>query len=100
LIDLRKEVEIEVYNLIDQKFRKLSKKTDGSSDTGIDAFHENDLDALRHAYVSGVFTQKYGSALADVLGRLNEPFPFNGASDANRVQSRNIWNNSIGRKYG
>lgn len=100
--DLRNEAEQEVYNLIDQKLRKLTRRKDGSIDSGSEEFHDNDVDALRHAYVSGVFTQEYGPAMADVLGRLNELFPLNGASDANRVQSINmdLWNNAVGRRYG
>ena len=35
-------------------------------------FQHNDVDAFRHAYVSGVFTQEYGENAAEVFGRLNE----------------------------
>ncbi len=100
--DLRNEAEQELYILIDQRLRKLTRGKDGSIDSGSDEFHDNDVDAIRHAYVSGVFTREYGSAMADVLGRLNELFPLNGASDTSRVQSTNmdLWNNAVGQRYG
>ena len=33
---------------------------------------KNDVDALRHAYVSGVFTMEYSSLVARILGDMNE----------------------------
>ena len=60
------------------------------------------MDALRHAYVSGVFTQEYGEAAANVLGRLNEYSPGGGSSSSSSTNSTNmdLWNNEVARKYG
>ena len=63
---------------------------------------DNDVDAFRHAYVSGVFTQVFGENTADVFGRLNELDPTSLYSNSQNPGSENmdLWNNSIGRKYG
>lgn len=57
---------------------------------------------LRHAYVSGVFAQEYGSTTADIFGTINELFPGSGTSAPNAERSMNmdLWNNAVGRKYG
>jgi hypothetical protein len=34
-----------------------------------DGFHNNDVDASRHAYVSAIFAIEYGDRRADILGR-------------------------------
>jgi hypothetical protein len=58
---------------------------------------DNDVDAFRHAYVSGVFTQEYNEQTANILGWLNE-----GTSILSPFGSTNmdLWNNSVGRKLG
>ncbi len=66
-------------------------------------FHDNDVDAFRHAYVSGVFTQEYGENAADIFGRMNEWFsPANIYSNTTNPAAGNmdLWNNAVGRKYG
>ncbi len=67
-----------------------------------EAYYYNDVEAFRHAYVSGVFTQIYGEHVADVFGRLNEFHPGDLYSNSNDPSSLNmdLWNNAIGRKYG
>jgi len=99
---LKKSAKYEVYELIDKHYKKLPKNPDGSFNEIADGFHNNDVDALRHAYVSGVFTQVYGEKVADMFGRLNEYFPVGGGSSPNGTKETNmdLWNNSIGRKYG
>lgn len=65
---LRAEAQAEVYLYIDKYYKKLPK-VDGRI-TGIGSeFLDNDVDALRHSYASGVFTQEYGEDLAIYLGR-------------------------------
>ena len=62
----------ESYNLFDKNLRPLPRKSDGTFDTASEEFSDNDVDALRHAYVSGVFTMEYSSLVARVLGDINE----------------------------
>ena len=64
--------------------------------------YDNDVDAFRHAYVSGFFTQDYGEWTADILGQLNELSPADIYSNSRNPGSKNmdLWNNAIGRKYG
>jgi hypothetical protein len=99
---LRKEAKDEVYSFIDKYYKESPKNADGTiKELGSD-FADNDIDALRHAYVSGVFTQQYGEKAAEIFGRLNEWIPGGGSSSSNNAQSENmdLWNNAIGRKYG
>ncbi len=100
---LDEEAENEVYILIDKHLRPLPKNSDGTINKDAKGFQHNEIDALRHAYVSGVFTMEYHEKFAAFLGTLVEynPFAFIGSSQ-NLEKSRNmdLWNNSIGRKYG
>jgi hypothetical protein len=101
-VTLKKELEREVYLLIDRHYRSLPKNSDGSIDTLSNVFQDNDVDALRHAFVSGVFTQEYGSSAADFFGRINEYFSAISSSGGNTDRSINmdLWNNAVGRRYG
>ena len=56
----------------------------------------NDADAFRHAYVSGVFTQEKGEMRANLAGIYNE---MKGTNPINQ-QNMDLWNNSVGRKHG
>jgi hypothetical protein len=99
---LYSESKKEVYLLIDKYLRKLPKNQDGTINELTEEFFDNDVDALRHSYVSGVFTQEYGESAAEIFGRLNEAYPGGSISNSNFENSTNmdLWNNSIGRKYG
>ena len=101
-LSLKSEANKEVYKLIEKNLRKLPKNEDGTINEFADGFYNNDVDALRHAYVSGVFTQEYGESTADIFGRLNEYFPGGSISSSNEENSTNmdLWNNEIGRRYG
>lgn len=92
----------EAYDYFDKNIRKLHKRLDGTVDPAARGLEDNDVDAFRHAYVSGVFTQEYGETVAEILGRLNEYHPFDLYSNSKRPGSLNmdLWNNSVGRKYG
>lgn len=84
---------MESYLYFDSHIRKLPKRSDGSIDTMQPGFSDNDVDAFRHTYVSGVFTHEYGERMAMLLGWFNEVgFP-------SSVNDRNmdLWNNAIGR---
>ena len=100
--DLKSEAEQEVYRLIDERYRKLPRAKDGTIDFSASGFQDNDIDALRHAYVSGAYTQSYGAFTAEWLGRLYEYLPGFGTSSSNSARSMNmdLWNNAVGRKYG
>jgi hypothetical protein len=99
---LKEEAKKEAYKLIDKYLRKLPINSDGSINELASGLDDNDVDALRHAYVSGVFTQEYGEIASDIFGRANEYFPFGGTSSSNSTNSTNmdLWNNAVGRKYG
>jgi len=101
-ISLREEAKKEIYKLIDKHLKKLPKNKDGSINDLSEGFEDNDVDALRHAYVSGVFTQEYGEITSSIFGRLNEVFPGGGVSSSNSENAINmdLWNNAVGRKYG
>jgi len=100
---VRDESCIEAYEYFDLSIRRLPKTSEGKIDViSRGAFQHNDVDAFRHAYVSGVFTHEYGETAADIFGRLNELSPPDLYSNSNnpRGQNMDLWNNAIGRKYG
>jgi hypothetical protein len=98
---LRAEALAEIYIYIDKYYKILPKSEGKVTGIGIE-FLDNDVDALRHSYVSGVFTQEYGEVLANVFGVMNELAPGLGSSTSYSSNSKNmdLWNNSVGRKYG
>lgn len=98
---LRAESQAEVYIYIDKYYKKLPKVDGRITGIGSD-FLDNDVDALRHSYASGVFTQEYGEALANLFGQVNEWAPGVGSSTSYSSESKNmdLWNNAVGRKYG
>ena len=99
---LRDEAEAEGYRYFDKNIRPLPKDASGNIDATKGGFTDNDVDAFRHAYVSGVFTQEYGETAADIFGRMNEMNPADVYSNSANPGSRNmdLWNNAVGRKYG
>ena len=103
-LDLETETEEEAYSLIDKHLRLLPRNSDGIFNTAFKEFHHNDVDALRHAYVSGVFAMEYNAITSDMLGRLRELFPGNSPAGNLRQQSRarnmDLWNNAVDRRYG
>jgi hypothetical protein len=78
----------------------MPKKPDGAIDEYARGLGNNDIDALRHAFVSGVYTMEYGEATADILGRLNEFKNFSFGTKEVPSENMDLWNNSIGRFYG
>lgn len=99
---LKDEARDEAYEYFDKNIRPLPKKADGTIDPAAFGLEDNDVDAFRHAHVSGVFTIVYSESTADILGRLNEYSPFSLYSNSKKPNSLNmdLWNNSVGRKYG
>ncbi|MBT3235097.1 MAG: hypothetical protein HN353_04035 [Bdellovibrionales bacterium] len=96
------EARDEAYQYFDKNIRSLTKDSEGKVDPKALGLTDNDVDAFRHAYVSGVFTQVYNEEAADIFGRINEYSPLSWYSDSKNPGSLNmdLWNNSIGRKYG
>ena len=95
--NLSKEAELEGYRYFDANIRTLPKNPDGSINTLAPGFADNDVDAFRHAFVSGVFTQEFGEKTANVLGWLNEVSSIGSPAGGSNMD---LWNNSIGRKLG
>ncbi|HEY8279368.1 MAG TPA: hypothetical protein VIH99_07090 [Bdellovibrionota bacterium] len=100
---LKEEARKEAYDYFDLHIRRLPRrKKDGQIDPLAPGLDDNDVDAFRHAYVSGVFTQVHGEKTANFLGLANEYWPGGLYSHAVNPRSRNmdLWNNKVGRKYG
>ena len=105
ILTLEKEAENEIYAFVDKQLRPLPKNNDGTINKEAEGFQHNDVDALRHAYVSGVYTMEYSERVAAFLGGLRERVPIIGSagtSGPNEEKAKNmdLWNNSVGRKYG
>lgn len=101
-IPLRDEALNEAYVYFDRHIRPLPKRSDGRINRKARGLEDNDVDAFRHAYVSGVFTQEFDEKTANILGLANEYFLPGLYSNALSPRSRNmdLWNNRVGRKYG
>ena len=99
---LKSKAEKESYELFDKYVRKLPRRVDGTFDKSTGLFDDNDVDAIRHAYTSGIFTQEYGERVAEVLGEANELIPLGGNSSSNNLNSKkmDLWNNQVGRRLG
>jgi hypothetical protein len=92
--DLKNEAELEAYVYFDSHIRPLPKKSDGSIDSLQRGFQDNDVDAFRHAYVSGIFCHEYGEKTANLLGWMNELI----TPSSPQGRNMDIWNNAIGRE--
>ena len=57
---LRNDLRDEAYEYFDKHISQLPKRPDETIDTANSIFADSDVDAFRHAYVSGVFTQEFG----------------------------------------
>lgn len=69
---LKDEALMDLYRRLDKDLRPMPKKPDGSIDPYGLGLEDNDVDALRHAYISGVYTIEFNEGTAELLGRLNE----------------------------
>lgn len=97
---LKEEAKTEAYEYINKYLRKLSRNEDGSFNEFAAGFADNDVDALRHAYVSGVYTMEYSADTAERLGRLQELVFTDSSSAHPQSENMDLWNNAVGRKYG
>lgn len=98
-LKLKDEAQLEAYDYFDKNIRKLPKTVDGEIDVSSAGLQDNDVDAFRHAYVSGVFKMEYGEQAANIFGRLNEFFTFDLYSNSKdpRALNMDLWNNAAGR---
>jgi hypothetical protein len=97
------EARDEAYLYFDGNIRKLARSSSGEIDPSAVGLVDNEVDAFRHAYVSGVFTLEYGSKTAEVLGRLYEFAYPSGSSrplGGGDARSMDLWNNAVGRRIG
>ena len=60
----------------------------------------NQIDAFRHAYVSGVFAIKYGERVARILGNTKELYDDLFYRQSSQEKAMDYWNNAVGRRYG
>ncbi len=95
---LKDEALVQLYIWIDKEVRPLVKKPDGAIDQYGAGLIDNDIDALRHAFISGVYTIEFSSETAEFLGRLNEFRDFDSSSSAVGGENMDFWNNAVGRK--
>jgi len=79
---------LKIYHLKDEALMDLYERLD------------NDIDALRHAYISGVYTIEYNEGTAELMGRLNELSSFDSQSTSDLSENMDLWNNDVGRFYG
>lgn len=95
--DLRAEARDELYLLIDKHYKKMPRKSDGLIKSSDPSYNDNEIDSLRHSYVSAVYVIEFSYENSELLGRLNEFDP-----RRNEIRSRkmDLWNNSVGRNYG
>jgi hypothetical protein len=97
---LKDEALIDLYKRLDKDLRPMPKKTDGSIDLYGVGLEDNDVDALRHAFISGVYTMEYNEGTAELLGRLNELSSLDSQSTSTLSENMDLWNNNVGRSYG
>ncbi len=101
IFELKSKSEQEANDFFDKFVRKLPRNADLSFNKIAGGFDDNDVDAIRHAYTSGIFTQIYGDKIALILGEMNELIPMGGSSSNNTNSSKmDLWNNKVGIKYG
>ena len=62
VFELKDEALDEAYEYFDKNIRSLPKNKDGEVDQFARGLVNNDVDAFRHAYVSGVFTKELQTA--------------------------------------
>ena len=59
IVTLEVGAEDEIYAFINKHLKPLPKNNDGTINKNARGFQHNDVDALRHAYVSGIYTMMW-----------------------------------------
>lgn len=96
--DLQFDARDELYLMIDKHYRPMPKDTDGKINPQAHGLADNDIDALRHSYVSAVYVIEFSKDTSELLGRLRE-YVFMNSAEFNSL-NMDLWNNSVGRTYG
>lgn len=94
---LKDEAQTELYSWFDKEVRALPKKSDGTINEFAEDLVDNDIDALRHSYVSGVYTLEFSEQTAEMMGRLNEFTGFGSSPSSIESENMDLWNNAVGR---
>lgn len=94
---LKDEAQTELYSWFDKEVRALPKKPDGTINEFAEGLVDNDIDALRHSYVSGVYTLEFSEQTAEMMGRLNEFTGFGSTAGSIESENMDLWNNAVGR---
>lgn len=97
---LKDEAQAQLYEWFDKEIHSLPKRADGTIDPFSGGLVDNDVDAMRHAFVSGVYTLEFSEETAETMGRLNELTNFDYSSSAAGAENMDLWTNAIGRKFG
>lgn len=97
---LKDKALTDLYKRLDKDLRPMPKKPDGSIDTYGLGLEDNDVDALRHAFICGVYTIEYNEGTAELLGLLNELTTVDSQSNSALSENMDLWNNAVGRFYG
>lgn len=95
IFETKEKAKDESYKYFHENIHPIERDEEGRLKV-----HNNDVDAFRHAYVSGVMTQIYGGVGANILGQLKE---IQGDIENNQPpeeKNMDLWNNAVGRKYG
>jgi hypothetical protein len=64
---LKNEALMDLYKRSDKDLLPMPKKPDGSIDPSGIGFEGNDVDVLRHAFISGVYILEYNEGSAEPL---------------------------------
>lgn len=99
IYQLKDQALADLYKRLEKDLRPLPKKPDGSIDHYGIGLEDNDVDALRHAFISGVYTIEFNAGLSELLGRLNEYNSIDSSSTSSASENMDYWNNAVGRSY-
>ena len=61
---LKDEALLDLYTRLDKDLRPMPKKSDGTIDQYCAGLINNNIDALRHAFLSGVYAIEFSSETA------------------------------------
>ncbi len=100
IYQLKDEALLDLYRRLDKDLRPMPRKPDGSIDPYGIGLEGNDVDAMRHAFISGVYTLDYNASLSELLGRLQEFSTLDSSSTSALSENMDLWNNAVGRAYG
>ncbi|MGE3611763.1 MAG: hypothetical protein AB7I27_19395 [Bacteriovoracaceae bacterium] len=95
---LKDEAQIQLYDWFDKEVRALPKKSDGTINPFAEGLVDNDIDALGHAFVSGVYVLEFDEQTSEIMGRLNELGNLNYSPSSPKSENMDLWNNAVGRE--